>query len=251
MRTATYETPGALRLNLEVPVGRIELETVEGTTTHVELEAVTGDMIEVVENARIDCRERGNGHEVVVEVQSRFGIFISFGRSQDIRLRVTCPPGADIEAQTKTADVHARGEYRSVVVKTASGDVDVEEAHVDARIKTASGDVHLGVVHGVVDVHTASGDLAIERAGGPAEQLRLVPGVGVGEEQQSAARSPRALGTRPRLAVPAGRRRSAVDHPGAGGAGQLTPAHGLTSRRVRAAGRRAAGRRRPRGRAAR
>jgi len=166
MRTATYETPGPLRVNLDVPVGRIEVETVEGTTTHIELEAVTSDMSEVVENARIECRERGSGHEVSVDVQSRFGIFISFGRSQDIRLRVTCPPGADLNVMTKSADLQARGRYGDVEMKTASGDGSVEEALGFLRFKSASGDLHAERVHGATNVQTASGDVAVFQADG-------------------------------------------------------------------------------------
>ncbi len=175
MRTNTYETPGPLRLRLELPVGRIDVETVSGTTTHVELEAVSDDMREIVENARIDLRDRGEGHEVIVEVQSRFGIFISFGRSQDVRLRVTCPPGADLDIMTKSADVKARGEFGEVVVKTASGDVVVDEVADDLRIKTASGDVHVERVGGTTSVQTASGDFSLQRAEGEVSAL-LVSG---------------------------------------------------------------------------
>lgn len=166
MRSATYETPGALLINVELPVGRIELDTVEGTTTHVELEAVTTDMTDVVESARIDCRERGNGHEVNVGVQSRSGIFISFGRSQDIRLRVTCPPGADLNVKTKSADLTAHGRYGNVEMKTASGDAAVDEALGWLRFKSASGDLAAEHVHGSTSAQTASGDVAVLEAGG-------------------------------------------------------------------------------------
>lgn len=175
MRTYTYETPGPLRLRLEIPVGQIEVETVSGTTTHVELEAASDDMREVVENARIDLRERGEGHEVIVEVQSRFGIFISFGRGQDVRLRITCPPGADLEIVTKSADLKGRGEFGEVAVKTASGDVTVEDADGDVRVKTASGDVHLDRTGGTTSVQTASGDVSITRADGEVS-VQLVSG---------------------------------------------------------------------------
>ena len=185
MRTATYETPGSLRLDLELPVGRIEVETVEGTTTNVELEAVSGDMSEIVENARIDCRDRGNGHEVSVEVQSRFGIFISFGRSQDIRLRITCPPGADLDVTTKSADLNARGRYGNVEMKTASGDGNVDEAFGFLRFKSASGDLQAERVHGSTSVQTASGDVALSQADGELT-VQLVSGdLWVGDARSS------------------------------------------------------------------
>lgn len=167
MRTATYETPGPLRLRLGLPVGQIEVETVDGTTTTVELEAVSSDMEEVVRDARIDCRERGNGHEVVVEVQSRFGIFISFGgHTQDVRLRITCPHGADLEVSSKSADVRVRGDLGSVDVKTASGDTSLGNAKGEVKFKSASGDFQLNHAESRMQVQTASGDVAVRQVDG-------------------------------------------------------------------------------------
>lgn len=164
MRRETYETPGPLRLRLGLPVGQMEVETVEGTTTTVELEAVSSDMEELVSEARISCRERGNGHEVVVEVQSRFGIFISLGgRSQDIRLRITCPHGADLEATSKSADVRVRGEVGRVEIKTASGDTSIDSADGDVQFKSASGDFHINHAGGRMQLQTASGDVFVRR----------------------------------------------------------------------------------------
>lgn len=169
MLSETYATSGRLHLNLAVPAGEIEIETAPGDTTHVELEARTDVARELLANARVELRERPGGHEVVVEVpSSRPGfITISFGRGPEFRLRVSCPPGAGLELQTKSADIRARGEFGETVVKTASGDIHVEEIRGDARVKTASGDVSLEDVHGRTHVQTASGDLSLQRARGP------------------------------------------------------------------------------------
>jgi hypothetical protein len=168
MLSETYQTPGELKLILAIPSGDIEIDTAPGDTTRVELDALTDSARELLKDTRIELRDRGaEGHEVVVEVpSSRSGFFISFGRGPDFRLRISCPPGADIDAQTKSADVHAHGEYGTVLVKTASGDVDLGEIKGDTRVKTASGDVHVDEVHGTTSIQTASGDLAMQRAHG-------------------------------------------------------------------------------------
>jgi hypothetical protein len=164
MLSETYETPGQLVLRLAIPAGEIVVETMPGDTTRVELEALTDAARELLQQARMELAERGGGHEVIVEVpSSRSSFFISFGRGPDFRLRVTCPPGAELNADTKSADVEARGEYGDVVVRTASGDVNVDEVRGTLRVKTASGDVSLGEIHGTTSVQTASGDLAVER----------------------------------------------------------------------------------------
>jgi hypothetical protein len=170
MRSETYSTPGPLRLNLEIPSGEIEIATGNTDETHIQLEAVANsDAIkDLVENSRIELLPRGDGHEVVVEAKSRHGIFISLSRGPevrfggpDVRLRITCPHGADLEVRTKSADLKARGEYGAVDVKTASGDLQVDTAKDVTRIKTASGDVHIGDVAANLEVQSVSGDLHV------------------------------------------------------------------------------------------
>ncbi len=183
MRRATFSTPGPVRLDLELPAGAIEIETAETDETHVELEAVSNNeqVQEMVETARIDCVQRGEGHEVVVEVRTRHGVWISFSRGPDIRLgtpemrlRISCPNGANLDVKTKSADMKARGDYGDVDVKTASGDVNIEHAAA-ADIKTASGDVHFEEVDGTLDVKSASGDLSVWKVGSAAN-IQLVSG---------------------------------------------------------------------------
>jgi Toastrack DUF4097 len=169
MRSETYSTPGAVRLNLEVPAGRIEIETANTDETRVELEALGGNeaIRELVESARIELVRRGDGHEVLVEMKMRHGFWISFGRGPDLRLRVSCPHGAELDVRTKSADLQANGEYSTVDVKTASGDVSIQQARADVRVKTASGDVdlHVGNLAGEANIQLVSGDVHIREAG--------------------------------------------------------------------------------------
>ena len=175
MRSETYKTPGPLRLDLELPIGRIEIETVPGDETHVELEA-HGDrsVRELEENARIEFVKRGQRDEVVVEVSMRRGFWISFDRP-DLRLRITCPPGAELDIRSKSADVKARGTYGAVEVKTASGEVFVQEATGDVNVKSASGDVEVEIVGGRLEVNSASGDLKVDTVAGESD-VHLVSG---------------------------------------------------------------------------
>jgi putative adhesin len=167
MRRETFHTPGSVRLNLEIPAGKIEIETSKTDDTHVELEALSSNeqVREMVEAARIETVRRGDGHEVIVDIPKRSGFWISFSSGPDIRfgtpellLRITCPQGAELDVRTKSADLEARGEYGQVDVKTASGDVSVEQA-ADVDVKTASGDMHFEHVGGRLNAKSASGDL--------------------------------------------------------------------------------------------
>ena len=164
MPTWDFDTPGQVRLDLEIPFGRIEIETGSGETTHVSLEGNESYSRELIEGARVESHQRGERSDVVVEVRSR-GFMFSLGRTPEIRLRVVCPPEADVNVRTKSADMTARGSYRSVEVKTASGDIEIDEVSGDLRVKTASGDVSVQEVGGQTEIQSTSGDVALQRAG--------------------------------------------------------------------------------------
>jgi hypothetical protein len=182
MRSETFSTPGAVRLNLEIPAGQIDLETAETEETRIELEATAGDdaIRDLVDNARIELVRRGDVHEVVVETKEKRGFSISIGDSgisfggPQLSLRITCPDGAVLDVRTKSADLRARGDYGEVEVKTASGDVQIEQAQ-ETHIKSASGDIRLGHVHGDLEAQTASGDVRADVVDGDVE-AQLVSG---------------------------------------------------------------------------
>lgn len=177
MPTWNFDTPGAVRLDLELPSGGIEIDAIGGEATHVELEALNAEGEELIANARIEANERGESHEVRVLVGPalRSGWFISIGRGPQIRLHVTCPRNASVTARTKSADIVAHGELRKLDVKTASGDVHGDEIAEDVSIKTASGDVALDTVGGRTRIQTASGDVAMQHAAGDVT-VQLVSG---------------------------------------------------------------------------
>jgi Putative adhesin len=175
MPTWNFDTPGTVRLDLELPAGRVEVDAMGGETTHVELEALNIEAEELLENARVEANERGGGHEVRVLVAQRSGWLISIGRGPQIRLHVTCPRNASVSVRTKSADVVARGELHDLDVKTASGDVHADEIAEDVSVKTASGDVALDTVGGRTRIQTASGDVAMQRSAGDVT-VQLVSG---------------------------------------------------------------------------
>jgi DUF4097 and DUF4098 domain-containing protein YvlB len=160
MRRETFETPGPLALDIRIPSGDIELEAVEGAETVVELSASP----ELEEEARIELHPKRDGHELSVVIEKRSGLFRAF--REEVRLRVTAPPGADVEVSTASADVDARGGFGAVDVNTASGDVSFEKAGGDVQVNSASGDLKLDEVGGALTVNTASGDVDVGRLGG-------------------------------------------------------------------------------------
>jgi len=163
MRRETFDTPGPLELNVRVPTGDVDLETAEGIETIVEISASP----EIEEEARIELHPKRDGHEVMVVIEKKSGLFRSF--REDVRVRISSPPGADVDVSTASADIEARGDYGSAKVNTASGDLRFEHIAGDAQVNSASGDVSLDQVDGGLTVNTASGDVEIRRIQGNAK----------------------------------------------------------------------------------
>jgi DUF4097 and DUF4098 domain-containing protein YvlB len=160
MRRETFDTPGSLELTVRVPSGDIHLDTVEGTESVVEISASP----ELEEEARIELHPKHDGHELSVVIEKRSGFFKSF--RDEIRVRITTPPGADLDLSTASADIDARGDFGAAKVNTASGDLRFEHVGGEAQVNSASGDVNLDQVDGALTVNTASGDVEIRRIQG-------------------------------------------------------------------------------------
>lgn len=165
MRRETFETPGDVTLELSLAGGQIEIVTVEGTKTEVELDARGNgdDAQQTLDDARIELR--GDNH-VVVEVRKR-GV-LGFLRDLDLQLSIRAPHGAHVRSETASSQLRGRGRFGSLEARSASGDVDLDEVTGDAVAKTASGDVGLMEVGGDAVVNTASGDVELGRVVGEA-----------------------------------------------------------------------------------
>ena len=166
MRTETFQTPGETRIDIRLGAGEIRVETAEVQETTVVLEPLRDNesSVAAVENARVELRDRGNGHEIVIDVRDRargLGIF----RGAEVLVAVTSPEGTTVETKSGSADVEGRGRFGSVKVETGSGDVQIRQIGGEAKINSASGDVIIREVKGELSVNSASGDVLVREAG--------------------------------------------------------------------------------------
>jgi DUF4097 and DUF4098 domain-containing protein YvlB len=179
MRRESFDTPGPLELSVRVPSGDVDLETIPGTETVVEISASP----EIEEEARIELHPKRDGHELIVVIEKKSGFFRSF--REDVRVRISSPPGADVELSTASADVEARGDYGAAKVNTASGDVRFERVGGDAQVNSASGDVKVDQIDGALQVNTASGDVEILRLQGEGKVRAASGDIQIGEADSS------------------------------------------------------------------
>src|SRR4051794_8661361 len=101
MLEQTYTTPLPLDLEVSIPSGDIEIETVEGEESHV---TVDGDERLLAE---VEIRQDGNRIAVAQRGKGKFGF--SFGRSDGLRVRATIPHGANVHVKTASADTEVSG----------------------------------------------------------------------------------------------------------------------------------------------
>jgi DUF4097 and DUF4098 domain-containing protein YvlB len=163
MAVHTFHTPQPVELEVKVPAGDIEIETVDGDESTVIVEGSD----KLVEQTTVELV----GNRLVVELRkSAFGITISIGDfsfgGSSLRVRARVPHASRADLSTAAADMELRGRYAAIGVKSASGDLTVEgEIEGDAEVKTVSGDVRLRTVGGELRAQSVSGDVTAASVG--------------------------------------------------------------------------------------
>jgi hypothetical protein len=156
-----FHTPDPVEIEIKVPVGDVDVETIDGDESVITVEG-SEKMLEqtVVEQ---------QGRRIVVELRGKkaFGVTImigdiSWGSGGRLRVRARVPHGSQALFATAAADMKLRGRVRSLESKSASGDLVVTgEIEQDATVKTVSGDVRLERVGGELRFTTVSGDVLV------------------------------------------------------------------------------------------
>jgi DUF4097 and DUF4098 domain-containing protein YvlB len=155
-----FHTPLPLTLDVSIPSGKIEVETVDGEETTIEVDGEE----RVLEQVEV----RHDGSRVVVSLRnkSKFGISFSFGDG-GLVVSARVPHGAGVQVKTASADTELAGHLGKVEVNSASGDLRVRgEIAGDANVKTVSGDVTLERVDGDLSVQCVSGDVQARAVAG-------------------------------------------------------------------------------------
>jgi hypothetical protein len=154
-----FATPRPVRLEVRIPVGDVDVATVDGDESIVTLEGVQ----KLVDATRVELV----GDRLVVELRRkpRGGFFAPSDGSLHVHAGV--PHRSRAELVTTSGATTLDGTFAGLDAKSASGDVRVTgEIDGDAIVKTVSGDVRLPRVVGNVTAHTVSGDIGAESVGG-------------------------------------------------------------------------------------
>jgi DUF4097 and DUF4098 domain-containing protein YvlB len=163
MAVQSFNTPEPIRLEIAIPAGDIEVETVDGAESTIELIG-TDRLVEQTEVIH-------NGRTISVHFKKRFGLRIEIGDltwgSGTLRVRARVPHGSDAVLSTAAADMELNGRFAALETKSAAGDLVVNgDVAGDARIKTVSGDVRVRTIGGDLTAQSVSGDVTATSVGG-------------------------------------------------------------------------------------
>jgi DUF4097 and DUF4098 domain-containing protein YvlB len=137
--------------------------TVDEPRTSVDVISTGRRGSDAIEAIEVSAEPYRDGHMVTIEHKDRIRwgpVQISWGG--DVEVRVTCPPGSNLDFGSGSADIRVDGDLGDVSVKTASGDVSLGDVGEKLQAKTASGDVSAGTIARGGQVVTVSGDVRLE-----------------------------------------------------------------------------------------
>jgi Toastrack DUF4097 len=186
MSVQRFHTPDGVELDVTVPSGTIDVETVDGDESVVVLE---GDE-RLIDQTHVEL----HGRRLVVSFRGRrpFGITIAIGDfsfgSARLRVRASVPHGADAALSTASGDMNLAGRFATLATKSASGDLTLRgEVEGDALLKTVSGDVRLERVGGSLRCQSVSGDVDVAWVGHEVELKTVSGDVRVGSVREGGA----------------------------------------------------------------
>lgn len=152
----SYDAKGIERITLQHPVGRLEIVGGPGSSVELDMEVHCGMFHWNCgdEVARVSLKDRRFGSELSLDIEGE-DHHSSNGVSVDLRLSV--PPGVEIEIQKGVGDT---------IVRNVSGDVDIEAGVGDVRVEMSERDVHsVHVESGVGSARLDVGEGRVRRDG--------------------------------------------------------------------------------------
>ena len=181
----TFATPGAVRLEIELTTGRVDVQTSDTEETTVELVPLNSSdaTLRAVEEAAIIHDEHSGLHRVRVQVGKQKGFY--FGRGPQVQVTVNCPTGTALSVASAAATVRAEGRYGDAEIKAVSGDTMLSEVDGEARVKSVSGDMRLGRVGARADLGSVSGDIRLDQVEGACTAKTVSGDVMIGDAHTS------------------------------------------------------------------
>jgi hypothetical protein len=152
-----FDTPGPIRLELELIAADVRIDAADRAVTVVEVRPGDPSKHDDVDAAERTQIEHGPGR-VLVKTAKTWRTHSPFGHSGAVEVRVELPAGSSVLVKSGVGSVRSSGELGASQVKTGLGDITIESAAA-ARLTTGMGDVEIGHAAGPADLSTGTGDI--------------------------------------------------------------------------------------------
>ncbi|HJQ48813.1 MAG TPA: DUF4097 family beta strand repeat-containing protein [Amycolatopsis sp.] len=190
VRTQTFPVDGPVELNLEVTLGRVEIELSAGATeAAVEVrhdptvrepwaqgvtsllswvserfgDQIGGDLRGTPADALRQARIERTGNRLVVHASKALPL-----RNIPLAVMVHAPAGTHLSIRAGSADVTVTGTCGRADVLSGTGEVKLERAEGAAVVRTGSGAIRLGPTPAGLQLRTGSGDVEAASLSGSA-----------------------------------------------------------------------------------
>ena len=167
-----FETPGPVRLRVELPAGDVRLRASATPVTTVRLTPRGRGGEELVERFLVEQR----GDEILVQAPKVRDSVVGWGTGGSVDIEVELPERSAADVRAGSGDLVATGVLGEVAIGSGSGDVSLDEL-AGGEVKTGSGDIEVRTVRGPLAARTGSGDIAVDGADADAD-LELNSGSG-------------------------------------------------------------------------
>ena len=156
----TFDTPGALHVEVRIPAGSIRIRAEETSQTRLSIQGERDP-----DDFRIVTDDLpGGGHHLTIEHRERVK---RFGwRGTELRVNLTVPLGTLLISDTGSADLEVTGRIGAITFRSGSGGCRFHNVDGDVSVKVASGDVTGASVGGGLSYASASGDVRIRQVVG-------------------------------------------------------------------------------------
>src|ERR671919_1792604 len=106
-----FETPGSVSLQIRLPSGRVVVTTADEPRTSVDVISTGRRGSDAVDAIEVRADERHGDHVITIEHRDRIRwgpIQISWGG--DVEVRVSCPPGSNLDFGSGSAEIRVYGD---------------------------------------------------------------------------------------------------------------------------------------------
>jgi DUF4097 and DUF4098 domain-containing protein YvlB len=155
-RQHSFQTPGPIRLRVEIPHGRIKVAAEATDSTRVELTAIHNDATARAWIA--DAEVAQNGEEIVVRVRKSTRAWLGWGGG--VEACVHAPIGSAAMLSAGAGEIETTGRLGDVIAQSGSGTIDLGD-NAAANARTGSGNIAITSSSGSVDAKTGSGRITV------------------------------------------------------------------------------------------